>query len=101
MIYAFNQCSRDALADMPKSMRDTIKAMQEGIEAAVLRVFPSARSTSGFRCTCENFRCGGKSHSLHLVGMARDYGRDPRFPRYIPGFNVIFEDECVHVEYSA
>lgn len=101
MIYAFNQCSLDALAAMPKPMRDTIKAMQEGIESAVSRVFPGRRPTSGYRCACENSRCGGKSHSLHLVGMARDYAVDYRFPSYIPGFIVIREKNCVHVEYSA
>lgn len=101
MIYAFNKCSRDSLAKMPESMRNTIKAMQEGIENAVRRLFPRCRATSGYRCVCENTRCGGKSHSLHLIGMARDYELDPAFPRVIPGFKVIFESDCIHVEYSA
>lgn len=100
MIYAFNQCSRDALAKMPESMRNTIKAMQEGIENAVRRLFPRCRATSGYRCSCENNRCGGKPHSLHLVGMARDYANDPLFPSVIPGFRVIRETNCIHVEYA-
>jgi len=99
MIYAFNKCSREALAEMPESMRNTIKTMQDGIEIAVSRLFPERRATSGYRCVCENTRCGGKPHSLHLVGMARDYGVDPRFPLSIPGFRVIFERNCIHVEY--
>jgi len=100
MIYACNQCSRDALAQMPRAMRDTIKTMQEGIDTAVRRLFPGARTTSGYRCMCENTRCGGKPHSLHLVGMARDYAIDPRFPRVVPGFRVIVESKCIHVEYA-
>lgn len=100
MRYAFNSCSEKALRDMPQSMSSTIKSVQDGIESTVLRYFPSAKPLSGFRCTCENTRCGGVAHSLHLVGCARDYVLCDGFPSSLPGLRVIFEraKNVVHVE---
>lgn len=70
---AFNGCSQRFFDKLPESIRGTIAALQSGIESSVLRRFPGAIATSGFRCSCENRRVGGVAHSFHLLGLARDY----------------------------
>lgn len=70
---AFNACSEKAFSRLPASLQGFILEVQSGIQNSVLRVYPGARATSGFRCACENGRVGGLAHSLHLVGMARDF----------------------------
>jgi len=94
----FNACSGKALFGMPGTVRRTILALQSGIESAVLRVAPKAVATSGFRCSCENRRCGGVVHSLHLVGAARDFIPPGVVPGGIPGLRVIREKTHDHVE---
>jgi len=94
----FNTCSGKALFAMPGSVRRTILALQSGIESAVLRVSPKAVATSGYRCSCENRRCGGVAHSLHLVGAARDYIPAGIVPDTISGLRVIREIDHDHVE---
>jgi len=94
----FNRCSREAFDKLPGWVQDTIIAVQTSIHNAVLRVFPGARPTSGFRCGCENARVGGQPHSLHLWGLARDYAPSPDWPSRVPRFKVIKERNCVHVQ---
>lgn len=94
----FNTCSEKCLRGFPPAIRDTILALQVGIHKSVLRVFPGAVASSGFRCQCENTRVGGKAHSLHLVGAARDYCLVNEFPRAVNGLKVIRERDHFHVE---
>jgi len=100
----FNECSQKAFAKIPPSLQGFILEVQEGIQRAVLQQFPGAYPTSGFRCGCENRRCGGMAHSLHLVGMARDFGGIPAGLRIvIPGLKVVPEpqNKIYHFEVSS
>lgn len=96
----FNECSRKLFCGLPEWLQISIASVQSAIHRSVLQVFPGARSTSGFRCSCENVRVGGQYHSRHLFGLARDYSCSSDFPRDIPGCKVIVEKNCIHVELS-
>jgi len=100
MKYAFNPCSERWLGGMPKALRDTVMAMQEGIETAVLRSYPGAIATSGVRCPVYNATLPGASaHSLHILGCARDYRLDSMDgSQPIPGVRVMKHRDHWHVE---
>lgn len=88
----FNECSQKAFRKLPESLRLYIMEVQEGLQNAVLRQFPDAYPTSGFRCVCEGRRCNSMAHSLHYVGCARDFGGIPQGLRIvIPGVRVVAE----------
>jgi len=98
----FNQCSQRAFDRIPKSVRNTIAAVQEGIQKSVLQRFPDALPSSGFRCSCENKRVGGVAHSLHLLGVARDFvlRLNNRPLPVIPGLRLVWESskQVLHAE---
>lgn len=99
MKIAFNEDSQKVYNRLPIEIRTAISIVQNRIEAAVLRKYPNAVATSGFRSGCYNRDCGGKPDSLHLWGCARDYtlrslGDDP----CIEGMTVIKSQLCWHVQ---
>lgn len=63
----------EAYKKLPKSFQYFISCIQKKIQKAVEKKFPQAIPTSGFRCHKINQKYGGKSNSLHLFGLARDF----------------------------
>jgi len=93
----FNPRSQAVFRRLPKWVQESMREWQTRIHEAVLRAYPRAVATSGFRDSEYNRKIGGREESRHLWGCARDY-LPFDFPRRIPGLVVIVEDDHVHVE---
>lgn len=99
MQICFNAESQKVFDRLPIEVRTGIKIVQERIHTAVLRIYPNAVATSGFRSAAYNRSVGGVDNSYHIWGAARDYtfdslGSDP----VIPGIRVIRSRKCWHLE---